>query len=68
MENHSSVTILINFVYYYQMSIHVYYKLPGLHQSSVIGPDSLYCGKWRKNSKSHRDLHFDLTMPIVALV
>ena len=26
------------------------------------------CGKWRKNSKSHRDLDLDPTMPIIELV
>ena len=44
------------------------YKLPSLHQSLVIGPDSLYCGKWRKISKSNRDLDLHPTMPIIKLV
>ena len=30
--------------------------------------DSLYCGKWRKISKSRRDLDLDRTMPNVELV
>ena len=30
--------------------------------------DSLYCGKWRKISKSHCDLDLDQTMPNVELV
>ena len=33
-----------------------------------MGLDSLYCGKWRKISKSHRDLNLDRTMPNVELV
>ena len=33
-----------------------------------MGLDSLYCGKWRKISKSHRDLDLDQTMPNVELV
>ena len=32
-----------------------------------MGLDSLYCGKWRKISKSHRDLDLDRTMPSVEL-
>ena len=28
-----------------------------------MGPDSLYCGKWRKISKSHHDLDLGPTMP-----
>ena len=35
---------------------------------TVIGPNSLYCGKWRKISKSHRDLDLDPTMPIIEHV
>ena len=34
----------------------------------LIGPDSLYRGKWRKISKSHRDLDLDPTMPIIELI
>ena len=34
----------------------------------LIGLDSLYCGKWRKVSKSRRDLDLDWTMPNVELV
>ena len=30
--------------------------------------DSLYCGKWRKISKSHRDLDIDPTMHIIKRV
>ena len=33
-----------------------------------MGLDSLYCGKWRKISKSRRDLDLDRTMPNVELV
>ena len=29
-----------------------------------MGLDSLYCGKWRKISKSRRDLDLDWTMPM----
>ena len=36
-------------------------------QSLDIGPDNLYCGKWRKISKSRRDLDLDQTMPNVEL-
>ena len=32
-----------------------------------MGLDSLYCGKWRKISKSRRDLDLDWTMPNVEL-
>ena len=38
------------------MIIRAKYKLPSLYQSRVMGPDSLYCGKWRKISKSRSDL------------
>ena len=37
-------------------------------QSCDIGLDSLYCGKWRKISKSHHDLDLDQTMPNVKIV
>ena len=33
-----------------------------------MGLDSLYCGKWRKISKSRCDLDLDRTMPNVELV
>ena len=33
-----------------------------------MGPDSLYCGKWRKISKSHSDLDLDPTMPNIKPV
>ena len=33
-----------------------------------MGLDSLYCGKWRKVSKSRRDLDLDQTMPNIELV
>ena len=36
-------------------------------QSWDIGLDSLYCGKWRKISKSRCDLDLDRTMPNVEL-
>ena len=37
-------------------------------QSWAIGLDSLYCGKWRKISKSRHDLDLDRTIPNVELV
>ena len=37
-------------------------------QSWDIGLDSLYCGKWRKISKSRHDLDLDRTMPNVELI
>ena len=37
-------------------------------QSRDIGLDNLYCGKWRKISKSRHDLDLDRTMPNVELV
>ena len=37
-------------------------------QSWDMGLESLYCGKWRKISKSRRDLDLDQTMPNVELV
>ena len=37
-------------------------------QSRDIGPDSLYCGKWRKTSKSYPDLGLDRKMPNVKLI
>ena len=37
-------------------------------QSCDIGLDSLYCGKWRKISKSRCDLDLDRTMSNVELV
>ena len=33
-----------------------------------MGLNSLYCGKWRKNSKLRRDLNLDRTMPNVELI
>ena len=33
----------------------------------VMGPESLYCSKGRKISKSHRDLDLSLTMPNIQL-
>ena len=33
-----------------------------------MGLDSLYCGKWRKISKSSCDLDLDRTMPNVELI
>ena len=62
------MTILINLVYYYLMNRHTYSHLPNMCQSWDIGLDSLYCGKWRKNSKSGRDLDLDQAMPNVELV
>ena len=32
-----------------------------------MGPDSLYCGKWRKISKSHRELDLGRTMQTIEL-
>ena len=37
-------------------------------QSCDIGLESLYCGKWRKISKSRLDLDLDRTKPNVELV
>ena len=37
-------------------------------QGRDIGLDSLFCGKWRKISKSCCDLDLDRTMPNVELV
>ena len=48
------------------MNIPVEYKLARLYQSGVIGPYSLYCGKWRKVLKSRRDFDLDRTMPIMS--
>ena len=50
------------------MIIQASYKLPCLYQSRVMGPDSLYCGKWRKNSKLCSDQDFCPTMPNIELV
>ena len=36
-------------------------------QSGDIGLDCLYCGKWRKSSKSSHDLDLGQTMPNVEL-
>ena len=36
-----------------------------MYQNCVIGPDSLYCGKWRKYSKSYNDLDLGPTMHII---
>ena len=33
-----------------------------------MGPDSLYCSKWRKISKSRHDLDLGQTMPYIDLV
>ena len=33
-----------------------------------MGPYSLYCGKWRKISKSQHDLNLGPTMPNIELV
>ena len=32
-----------------------------------MGPDSLYCGKWRKISKSRHDLDLGPAMPNIEL-
>ena len=50
------------------MIIRAKYKLPSLYQSRVMGPDSLYCGKWRKIWKSRSDLDLDPIMPNFELV
>ena len=50
------------------MIIHAKYKLPSSYQSRVMGPDSLYCGKWRKILKSRSDLDLGPTMPNIELV
>ena len=34
----------------------------------VMRPDSLYCGNWRKTSKSHSDLDLGPTKPNIELV
>ena len=34
----------------------------------VMSYDSVYCGKWRKISKSRRDLDLGLAMPNIELV
>ena len=49
------------------MNLHTWYKLPSLYQSWVIGPDSLYCGKWWKISKSRHDLDLAPAMPNIEL-
>ena len=36
--------------------------------TKVMGPDSLYCGKWRNISKSHHDLDLGWTMPNIELL
>ena len=33
-----------------------------------MGPESLYCSKWRKNPKSHCGLDLVPTLPIIELV
>ena len=33
-----------------------------------MGPDSLFCGKWRKISMSRRDLDFNPAMPNIKFV
>ena len=33
-----------------------------------MGPNTLYCGKWRKISKSRHDLDLGLTMPSIEVV
>ena len=38
------------------------------HVPKLMGLDILYCGKWRKISKSCHDLDLDRTMPNVELV
>ena len=50
------------------MNRHTYSHLPNMCQSWDIGLDSLNCGKWRKISKSRRDLDLDRTMPNVELI
>ena len=50
------------------MNVHALYKLASLYQSLVTGPDSLYCGKWRKISKSRSDNDLCPTKPNIKLV
>ena len=39
-----------------------------MYQSCVMGPDSLYCGKWRKISMSRCDIDLGPTIPNIELV
>ena len=39
-----------------------------MYQSCVMGPESLYCSKWRKISKPCRDLDLGPTLPNIELV
>ena len=43
------------------METHTYSPIPIMCKSLDTALDSVYCGKWKKNLKSSRDL--DLTMP-----
>ena len=36
--------------------------------TKVMGPESLYCSKWRKISKSRHGLDLGPTMPNIAVV
>ena len=46
------------------------YHFPTVFQSKDTDPslEILYCGKWRKISKSHPDLDLDRTMPNVRAI
>ena len=46
---------------------HIKSQLANMCQSYDIVLDRLYCGKWRKISKSRCDLDLDRTMPNVEL-
>ena len=50
------------------MKINAKYKIPSLYQSSTIGPDSLYCGKWGKFLNAYSDLDLDLMKLNIELV
>ena len=50
-----------------QLLFELSYKNTETHTNTLTDSDE-YCGKWRKNSKSGRDLAFEQTMPNVELV
>ena len=56
------MTILIKLVYYYLINRHILnHNFLTCAKAEIKG--LTVCGKWRKNSKSRRDLELDQTMP-----
>ena len=61
----SNIKLIQDIFIYYNM---LQFISLNMCQSLVIGPDSLYCGKWRKFWNAYRDLDLDCIIPNVELI